>query len=218
MPLLRAEGVERLDLLVLSHEDTDHLGGALTVLESIEVEAMASSLGARHALQALNASPGRCAAGARWEWDGVRFEFLHPPAGWDSARRNNQSCVLRVEAGGASMLLTGDIERAAEGFLVAEGSSLKSDVLLVPHHGSRTSSSEPFIAAVAPRWAVVPAGYRNRFGHPARDVLARYEGAGVRVLRTDLEGAASVVLKADFVGVGAERRLRPRYWRRVPPV
>jgi competence protein ComEC len=85
--------------------------------------------------------------------------------------------------------------------------------LLVPHHGSRTSSSEQFIAAVAPRWAIVPAGYRNRFGHPAHEVLARYEGAGVRVLRTDLDGAISIVLNADFIQVGGQRALHPRYWR-----
>ena len=162
---------------MLSHEDVDHLGGALTVLETLEVRALASSLSP--AMRSTRSSPtaGRCAAGRTWEWDGVRFEFLHPPPGWESARRNNQSCVLRVEAGGASMLLTGDIERAAE-FALLEGNP-KSDVLLVPHHGSRTSSSDEFIAAVAPRWAVVPAGYRNRFGHPAREVLARYAKAGV---------------------------------------
>jgi competence protein ComEC len=142
----------------------------------------------------------------------VRFEFLHPQPGWEAARRNNQSCVLRVAAGGAAMLLTGDIERAAEAVLVRE--NLKADVLLVPHHGSRTSSSDGFIAAVAPRWAVVPAGYRNRFGHPARDVLERYAAAGVHVLQTDRDGAVRVVLKADSVGVETERLRVPRYWRR----
>jgi competence protein ComEC len=142
----------------------------------------------------------------------VRFEFLHPSPGWESARRNNQSCVLRVAAGGASMLLTGDIERTAESAVLKNIS--KTDVLLVPHHGSRTSSSAEFIAAVAPRWAVVPAGYRNRFGHPARDVLERYAAAGVRVLRTDRDGAVQVVLKPGSIGVEAERVRVPRYWRR----
>ena len=200
--------------MVVSHQDTDHLGGALTVLETFEVRTLASSLQAGHALNTLVPEAVRCAAGRHWEWDGVRFEFLHPPPGWEGARRNNQSCVLRVEAGGSSILLTGDIERFAENILVEK--NVKADVLLVPHHGSRTSSSEPFIAAVAPRWAIVPAGYRNRFGHPTRDVLARYEGAGVRVLRTDLDGAISIALKQDFVRVGAQRSLHPRYWRRHP--
>jgi len=110
------------------------------------------------------------------------------------------------------MLLTGDVERAAEAVLARNGA--RADVLLVPHHGSRTSSSAEFIAAVAPRWSVVPAGYRNRFGHPARDVLERYAAAGVRVLRTDRDGAVRVVLKAGSVGVEAERLRVPRYWRR----
>jgi competence protein ComEC len=106
------------------------------------------------------------------------------------------------------MLLTGDIERAAEMQILGQ----KADVLLVPHHGSRTSSSAEFIAAVAPRWAVVPAGYRNRFGHPNREVLERYRAAGVQVLRTDLDGAVSVRLAAASIEVQTERRRRQRYW------
>jgi competence protein ComEC len=213
VPLLRGAGIRGVDMMVLSHEDMDHLGGALTVLEAVEVRVLASSLARAHPLNSLVAAAGRCAAGRRWEWDGVRFEFLHPQAGWESSRRNNQSCVLRVAAGGASMLLTGDIERSAESVLVE--TIPQTDILLVPHHGSRTSSSAEFIAAVAPRWAVVPAGYRNRFGHPAREVLERYASARVPVLRTDLDGAVSVVLKPDSIRIQSERRLRPRYWRRV---
>jgi len=216
VPMLRGQGIDRLDMMILSHEDLDHLGGALTVLETFEVRALASSLPPAHALHALAPQTARCAAGTRWEWDGVRFEFLHPPAGWEAARRNNQSCVLRVQTAGGAMLLTGDIERLAESVLLEK--ALKADVLLVPHHGSRTSSSEAFIDAVAPRWAVVPAGYRNRFGHPTREVLARYEGAGVRVLRTDLDGGVQVLLGSGPVDIRGERSLRPRYWRRSPPV
>jgi len=213
-PMLRGAGIEGVDLMVVSHEDSDHLGGALTLLETLEVRALATSLPRPHALHALVAAPARCAAGRAWEWDGVRFEFLHPPPGWERAPRNNQSCVLRVEAGGASVLLTGDIERAAEQTLVKAG-GLRADVLLTPHHGSRTSSSEEFIAAVAPRWTVVSAGYRNRFGHPAREVLARYESAGIGVRRTDLDGALSVVLRKGHAEVISERAARPRYWRRI---
>lgn len=213
VPLLRGAGIRSVDTLVLSHEDLDHVGGALTLLETVEVQSLASSLAPNHPLNSLVTLPGRCAAGASWDWDGVRFEFLHPQPGWEAARRNNQSCVLRVDAGGASILLTGDIERAAESILAA--AIRKTDVLLVPHHGSRSSSSEEFIAAVAPRWAVVPAGYRNRFGHPAREVLERYAKAGVRVLRTDLDGAVHVILGREVVEVTAERARRPRYWRRV---
>jgi competence protein ComEC len=217
VPVLRGAGIRGVDMMVLSHEDVDHLGGALTVLETLEVQALASSLARNHGLNAIVATAARCAAGMSWEWEGVRFDFLHPPPGWEGARRNNQSCVLRVEAGGASMLLTGDIERLAEEVLRKRSALLRADILLVPHHGSRTSSSAEFIAAVAPRWAVVAAGYRNRFGHPAPEVLERYAAAGVRVLRTDLQGAVSVVLKKDALQVGTERARRPRYWRLRPP-
>lgn len=221
VPLLRATGVRSVDLLVLSHEDTDHLGGALTLLETLEVRALASSLAASHPLHSLAPASRRCAAGMAWEWDGVRFEFLHPPPGAAvparAARRNNQSCVLRVAAGASSMLLTGDIERAAE-LALLEKKIPSSTLLLVPHHGSRSSSSEEFVAALAPRWAVVPAGYRNRFGHPAREVLERYARAGVTVLRTDRDGAVSVVLDRDAARVVTERLRTPRYWRRSPRV
>jgi competence protein ComEC len=213
VPLLRGAGIRSVDALVLSHEDVDHVGGALTLLETVQVQSLASSLAPSHPLNSLVAHPARCAAGRSWDWDGVRFEFLHPQPGWEAARRNNQSCVLRIDAGGASILLTGDIERAAESVLIDK--TPKSDIILVPHHGSRSSSSEEFIAAVAPRWAVVPAGYRNRFGHPAREVLERYAKAGVRVLRTDLDGAVHVILGREVLEVTGERARRPRYWRRV---
>jgi competence protein ComEC len=146
----------------------------------------------------------------------VDFEFLHPSDDPQPGRRNNLSCVLRVAARGASMLLTGDIERFAEVALLAQ--PLRSDVLLVPHHGSRSSSSREFISAVAPRVAVVPAGYRSRFGHPSEEVLQRYREAGVHVLRTDRDGAVSVRLGPRGFAAEVERERRARYWRRAPPV
>jgi competence protein ComEC len=219
LPVLRGAGIGRLDAMVLTHEDLDHIGGALTVMETIEIESLASSLPPAHALHSLAGVSRRCAAGMAWEWDGVRFEFLHPVVTEAViARRNNLSCVLRVATAGGSMLLTGDIERAAEADLLKRPAALRSDVLLVPHHGSRTSSTESFIAAVAPRWAVVPAGYRNRFGHPNREVMERYRLAGADLLRTDLGGAVRVVLGGAEIRVTAERAAAPRYWRTPPPV
>ena len=209
VPAMRGEGLARLDLLVLSHEDSDHIGGALSVLESLEVEAMASSLATGHPLRGLVAAPRRCAAGEAWEWDGVRFEFLSPA--WRGAvKRNDLSCVLRIAAAGGAMLLTGDIERAAEKALLS--APVRSDVMLVPHHGSRTSSTPEFIAAVAPRWAIVAAGYRNRFGHPNGEVLERYRSAGVQLARTDLQGSIAIRLSAQGVGIEGERTRRGRYW------
>jgi competence protein ComEC len=116
------------------------------------------------------------------------------------------------------MLLTGDIERAAEQSILQADRSSQSDVLLVPHHGSRTSSTMEFIAGVAPRWAVIPVGYRSRFGHPAADVLERYRAAGVRVLRTDLDGAVRIRLGDEGMQLETERSSAPRYWRTRPPV
>jgi competence protein ComEC len=209
VPALRAAGVSRIDAMVLSHEDLDHIGGALTVLETFEVEALHSSLPPPHPLNAL-AAPRRCAAGQAWTWDGVRFEFVHPAPG-RTYKRNDGSCVLRIAAAAGAMLLTGDIERAGEGALLSTSQDLKADILLVPHHGSRTSSTESFIAAVAPRWAIVTAGYRNRFGHPNAEVLERYSRAGVHVARTDVDGAVSVSLDNEITLV-TERASRGRYW------
>ncbi|HYR36902.1 MAG TPA: DNA internalization-related competence protein ComEC/Rec2 [Burkholderiales bacterium] len=211
VPALRGDGVARLDLVVLSHEDNDHIGGALSVMESLEVGALASSLAANHPLNGLAPQARRCAADERWEWDGVRFELVHPSPTTPWARRNNLSCVLRVAAGSQAVLLTGDIERAAEAEMLGGGRALRSDVLLVPHHGSRSSSTPEFIAAVAPSWAIVPVGYRSRFGHPNAEVLERYRAAGVRLLRTDLDGAVAVRIGAELA-LDTERHRRARYW------
>jgi competence protein ComEC len=209
LPAMRGAGLEKLDLVVLSHEDSDHIGGALSVLESFEVDALTSSLAAGHPLRGMVATPRRCASGESWQWDGVRFEFLNPlPAG--PSKRNDLSCVLRIATEGGAVLLTGDIERAGEKVLLS--SDVRSEVVLVPHHGSRTSSTPEFVAAVAPRWAVVAAGYRNRFGHPHADVVGRYERAGARIARTDRDGAVSVSLTAAGIEVVSERHRRGRYW------
>ena len=211
VPALRGDGIARLDMVVLSHEDNDHIGGALSVMESFEVDALASSLGAAHALNGLAPFARRCAAGQAWEWDGVRFEFLHPAESTPLAKRNNQSCVLRIAAGAHAVLLTGDVERAAELEMLEQARVPPSDVILVPHHGSRSSSTADFIAAVAPSWAIVPVGYRSRFGHPNAEVLARYRTAGVQVLRTDLDGAIGIRMGAEL-DLETQRHRRARYW------
>lgn len=216
LPYLRAIGVGRLDALVVTHNDIDHSGGAASVLQALEVDRFLSSLPAASPLLAL-APAERCAAGQAWEWDGVRFEMLHPAAGATERRINNLSCVLKVSSPGGAMLLTGDIEREAEAALLArDPGALRAHVLLVPHHGSRTSSGAEFIAAVAPRAAVVPAGYRNRFGHPAAEVVARYAEAGVALRRTDREGALATRLSARGVEIEGERERRRRYWHDAP--
>jgi competence protein ComEC len=212
VPLLRALG-ENVDTLVLSHRDTDHTGGAAAVLTQQPQALLRSSIADDHALQALRASR-RCEAGQHWHWDGVDFEFLHPlAADYDAPHKPNAvSCVLRVSAGGRVALLTGDIEAAQEARLVAaEGNRLRADVLLVPHHGSKTSSTPAFLDAVAPRWALVQAGYRNRFGHPAAPVAARYAARSLTLVESAGCGAATWS-SATPERLRCERAVAPRYW------
>ncbi|MDH3320723.1 MAG: DNA internalization-related competence protein ComEC/Rec2 [Betaproteobacteria bacterium] len=210
-PALRALGVVRLDALVLTHDDGDHIGGALSILEYLEADALLHSLPEHHPLLVLASAPRRCLRGVSWAWDGVRFELLHPSAERPARRRNDESCVLRVSAGDSAMLLTGDIERAAELAIALEGEA-RAEALLVPHHGSRSSSSAPLLAAVQPRLAVASAGYRNRFGHPAAAVLERYKDAGAALWRTDRDGAVTVRLGPGGAAALAERARRARYW------
>jgi competence protein ComEC len=214
-PYLRASGVGHLDAMIVTHNDNDHVGGAASVLENFEVDALLSSLPDDHPLLGAVAGPRRCAAGERWEWDGVQFAILHPQDGAARAKRSNDlSCVLKVTAGGRSMLLTGDIEKPAElEMLRRDGAVLGADVLLVPHHGSRTSSSAEFLAAVGARAMVIAVGYRNRFGHPNPGVLARL---GAPAFRTDRDGAITVALAGGKVEIAGERQRRRRYWHDAP--
>jgi competence protein ComEC len=212
VPLLRARGEQRIDLLMLSHRDGDHVGGAASVLAALPVLAMSSSLADEHPLRQRSVPHRRCDAGQGWDWDGVRFELLHPlPEDHTRGLKPNAvSCVLRVQGRNASALLTGDIEAAQEAALVQRaGAALATDVLLVPHHGSRTSSTAAFIAAVQPRWALVQAAYRSRYGHPAPDVVGRYEASGIAVVRSDRCGTWT--LQADGKA-HCERDTARRYW------
>ncbi|RYF25867.1 MAG: DNA internalization-related competence protein ComEC/Rec2 [Comamonadaceae bacterium] len=219
VPLLRATG-ERLDLLMLSHRDSDHTGGAAAVLAQQPQAAATGSIEAGHPLHAVR--PVRpCLAGQRWQWDGVDFEVLHPtPADLapPAHRPNAVSCVLRIDAAGAgaSALLVGDIERPQETALIARGAALAADVLLVPHHGSKTSSSGAFLDAVAPRTALVQAGYRNRFGHPAPEVVKRYAARDIRLVETARCGAATWTSQQPDA-LRCEREAGRRYWHHVVP-
>lgn len=215
LPLLRARGERHVDLLMLSHRDTDHVGGAAALIDGLPVRALASSLADGHPLLASGRPHQRCSAGQSWTWDGVRFDVLHPlAADYAGARKPNAlSCVLRVQGAGAALLLTGDIEAAQEAALLARGAALKSEVLVVPHHGSKTSSTPAFIDAVAPRVAVVQAGWSNRFGHPAPEVLARYAERGIRIVRSDRCGAWTLPAgTAPEGGAVCERQAVRRYW------
>jgi competence protein ComEC len=220
VPLLRARGDWGVDVLVLSHRDLDHVGGAKAVLGALAVEALTSSLEAGHPLPALAKRATRCEAGQRWRWDGVEFAVLRPFAeDYDrNLKPNAMSCVIRVAGAERSVLLTGDIEREQEALLVAvHGSGLQSDVLIAPHHGSKTSSSALFLDAVRPSVVVVQAGYRNRFGHPAAEVLARYRERAIRIVDSPGCGAWHWPAAAAAGDATCQREVARRYWHAVTP-
>ncbi len=214
VPLLRSRGDEHVDLLMLSHRDLDHVGGALAVLGALAVDLLSSSLEPGNPIVAAAQRSMRCEAGQRWSWDGVEFAVLRPVVA-DYARTlkaNAMSCVVRVSGGGRSALLAGAIEHEQEALLVAEhGAALHSDVLIAPHHGSRTSSTAAFLDAVQPRIAVFQAGYRNRFGHPAPDVLERYRERGIAIVASPACGAWQWPADGP-AGGSCERETSRRYW------
>jgi competence protein ComEC len=216
VPLLSALQV-KLDRVVLSHRDTDHVGGASAVLQMQPQADVLSSIEADHSLQLLRPAK-RCYAGQSWEWDGVRFSVLHPLAqDYQSPRKPNaMSCVLRIDNGVQSALLVGDIEKEQEARLVQQASALRSTVLLVPHHGSKTSSSAEFLDAVQPHWALVQSGYRNRFGHPAPSVMSRYAERNI-VVRDSPHCGAGLWSSDAPGGMQCTRLEQLRYWHhRVP--
>ena len=216
IPYLRGQGVGRLDGIVLSHDDSDHTGGAASVMEGLPVGWLASPLPASHALRGMAWRDVSCFAGQSWTWDGVRFEMLHPlqrSYGIEKLKDNDRSCVLKVVSMHGSLLLAGDIERLTElELLERAGSSLEADVLVAPHHGSKTSSTREFVRQVNPQIAIMTAGYRNRFGHPKKEVLERYREIGSTIYRSDRDGAILIDFGRGGMVAGAWRRKAPRYW------
>ncbi|MGH8663836.1 MAG: DNA internalization-related competence protein ComEC/Rec2 [Burkholderiales bacterium] len=214
VPYLRASGVRRLDGMIVSHADADHAGGAASVLAAVPVGWLASSLPGDHGLHAAARESRPCLAGQRWEWDGVRFEILHPVVGHDALRlkANDRSCVLRMTVGATRVLIAGDIEARSEHEMLHRGAAVRADILVAPHHGSTTSSTPEFVAAVHPDVAVFSAGYRNRFRHPRPEVVERYQQIGSRILRSDRQGALEFAIDDPGWQITAERERRRRYW------
>ncbi|HVO87715.1 MAG TPA: DNA internalization-related competence protein ComEC/Rec2, partial [Casimicrobiaceae bacterium] len=223
-PFLRASGITHLDALVVSHQDLDHSGGAASLLATVPVGTFVSSLRYDHELMLQarrSAQTLRCVAGQQWDWDGVRFTVLHPPPanyGVEGLKTNDLSCVLRIDAARASALVTGDIEARSEADLLRYHPAwLAANVLVVPHHGSRTSSTASFVATVHPADAVFANGYRNRFGHPRADIVQRYADHGARLWRTDYDGALTFIVGGDAPVVARSARwVDRRYWYDAP--
>lgn len=208
-PYLRSQGIARVDRLILSHENSDHVGGAAALREAVSTLDILTNAPAWRAI----ANP--CRAGARWIWDRVDFEILHPERG-DDVRGNDGSCVLKVTAFGGRVLLTGDVERRAEAAIVRRnGARLRAEVLVVPHHGSRSSSSTPFLDAVRPAIALLPVGYRNRYRFPHAQVVQRLSERGVLTFDTATHGAITLDIDGEH-GIHAprlERVASHRIWR-----
>lgn len=209
VPAMRALGVGALDLLLVSHADNDHSGGAAAVKRAY------SPLQTLVSRQQPEADESACESGMEWNFDGVRLRLLHPPEHFPYLA-NESSCVLRVEVDGVGLaLLPGDIGKLIEQRLVREQSEyLPATVLVLPHHGSRTSSSEGFIEAVSPQFGLIGAGHRNRYGLPREDVLDRYRERDIELHNTAHTGAIHLHIAAEGVReLRFERALRPALWR-----
>jgi len=229
VPFLRGEGIKKLDGFVVSHNDDDHSGGAASVLAQVPVGWLASSFD----LDAdFSEKYMKCFAGQHWRWDKVDFDVLYPS--WESYQNasltdNNRSCVVKVTSQFGSVLLTGDIEKEAEFELLAPAlqanrgghvanalkntNLLKSDVLIVPHHGSKTSSTPEFIAAVGAKQIIFTVGYLNRFKHPKPLILERYAESGATLYRSDYNGALEIAFARNKpISIETWRQSQPCYW------
>jgi competence protein ComEC len=206
LPALAAGGRRDLDVLIVSHADNDHAGGIAAVVAAFPEAVLLAG-------PDVAATGGdTCNSRQEWEWDGVRFRMLHPEAEF-AARGNESSCVLKVETEGGALLLTGDIERRGEAALA--DAPLRAEVVVVPHHGSATSSTPAFVAATEASYAVVSAGWANRWGFPRPDVRRRWRDSGAAVLVTGESGAVHVAIGRNGVAVRAERDGRHRYWQKT---
>lgn len=193
IPFLHQYGIKNIDRLVISHGDNDHIGGAFSILQAMPVAAISTSVTERF----HHAAVTHCYAGQSWRWDGIDFTFLYPPAN-SMMSGNNRSCVLHIQSGKNSLLLTGDIERDAEKILVEEHSSqLLSNIMVAPHHGSSTSSTSIFLKAVQPKIVLFPVGYLNRFHFPHPSVIQRYLELSSQMLNTADSGAITFKFDAD---------------------
>jgi competence protein ComEC len=207
LPYLRSRGISRIDRLLISNADRDHAGGVELLHRGIPIESLFSG----EPVERI--SSARCLAGQQWQWDGVVFRILHPESEDRFRNANDTSCVLQVEAGAGRLLIPGDVEQDAERMLVERyAQTLQSDILVAPHHGSNTSSSQDFVTHTRPAYVLFSTGYRNRFGFPKATVMARWESAGATLFNSAETGAVQFLLGS------AEQELQPRLYRANQPV
>jgi competence protein ComEC len=212
LPYVWAMG-ERLDAVIVSHADSDHAGGAASVAQAFPQARWLSSYD--------ELAERRCQAGQHWQWDGVRFELVHPspedygPDGRGRMSTNAMSCVLLVGDERRRVWLGGDIDAERETRWALQNPHVRVEVMLAPHHGSATSSSPVLLNTLQPSWVMVQAGYRNRFGHPAPVVTSRYDERGIAWVASPECGAATW-RSAQPDRLDCHRLIRPRYWQLRP--
>ena len=208
IPYLRHAGINRIDKLVISHGDNDHIGGSTALLREFPRTSVLTSVPNRFDRLAVD----ECENGQHWNWDGVNFRVLNPDRD-QPGNGNNRSCVLKVGKDELSLLLTGDIEHVTEARLSGRQSdNLPATVLIAPHHGSKTSSTPGFLRLVNPEWVLYPVGYRNRFKLPNQDIIARYQSQGVRQLDTAHSGAITVSFTRQGIRIICNRQQTRRFW------
>ena len=217
IPFLRSQGVSTLDYLIISHGDSDHIGGAQAIIDEYSaVKVIGQDIDNLNANNKQN-----CVEGYGWQWDGVAFKFLSPVKSEQlsslKVKRNNRSCVLHVSSDFGSVLFTGDAEKVVERRLLHQYSEqLASDVLIVPHHGSNTSSGSDFIDAVKPRISLFSVGYKNRYKLPNKKVMDRYRATNSINLNTPESGAITVKFTDDNgIEVTKYRETAEKYWNHV---
>ncbi len=209
LPYLKYRSIDQVDMFMISHADNDHIGGAESILASGLVDQVSVS----HHISLPDDGYSHCKSGQKWRWGKVLFSVLSPPAVGVFRSENDNSCVLFIDTGEIRILLSGDIESQAEQWLVTQyHDSLKADILLVPHHGSKTSSSQAFIDLVAPEYAIISSGFKNRFQQPHLEVLERYRENHVKVFNTATLGALTVELLNSEISLFSERRKQAKYW------
>lgn len=215
LPYLHARGIHALDTLIISHNDNDHSGGALSLLGQVQLGTVLSSLSLESAIVKASNLHQRCQAGQRWVWDGVVFEMLQPGAASYASNKwkpNARSCTLKISTAKFSILLPGDIEAIQEDELVHSiPEKLGATVLLAPHHGSGTSSTAAFLETVHPELALFQVGYKNRYHHPKQEVFERYADFGIKRLRTDEAGAITLQF-GNTLAISEYRNEHARYW------
>ena len=208
-PFLWSRGLKRIDTIVVTHAHEDHLGGMPAILRNFRVgelwvgrdEDAPGYLNLLAQAKAKGVPVIHRLRGEHFDWAGVRVSVLWPDSSDPARARNDDSLVLRLADGQDSFLLTGDIERAVERSILANGDQLASNFLKVPHHGGKTSSTAPFLDAVHPAMAAISVGEANPFGHPSPDAIERILAEGTRLFRTDRDGAVTATTDGQTLNV-----------------